>query len=1116
MAAKGFSTSNYISNTSGLPTVAPLTMFCWFKPATFNGGTSTPPSQTLMYLADPADNNDFYALDVLFTRVARFKGRHNAANNGLANSAALSVDTWYAIAGSNNGASSHKVWLNGTATTVSGGAADTLTDLRLGVSNDAGTLASPILTGGGPLPRGVGAGVAVDGDGAGAFDAIAPAFPATVVNEDIAFFQIVGSDTGSGGGVTLNTPPGFTPLFNDAAANGSGELRQGIFWKQCDGTEGGSTVSISGSTSGAGLQTTKGLYARIWVFSDVALSSFSESGGSTTGTDTTAEISSITSSVDNCLGMFFLAVANDVTQAALTGNTATWSEAAAEFTSATGPDASIGLQTAPLATAGTFSGGAATVGAGPVVWLTRSFSMKPRNSGAQGKLAHCAVWNVELSADDHAELATGISPLMVRPDALVFYAPLLDNATLNEIVTANTLNGSLTFEDDDQVRYWPWDQRFGGASVTLFTVTVDFGGVMEFEAGLKRDIGAPEDAGVGLFSSPTSPLELATLLRADVVYREESAAVSRGDIGGPADAGAGLRGDQASPLQIITTLKVDQGGLFNSLANLSADIGDAIDYGAGLRADISTPLDYAVGLRADLVGPLTWSANLAGSVSSSEDSGAGARSDLAAPLDLAAGLSADVSSPVTSSANLSAEAAARDESGAGLALSVVAPIEFAARIAADFVGPGNWNANASADSASPIDFGGALRADIVGPLEYGVALRSDLVSPIDIEARLRGDLVGPEDPLANLMSSPLAPVDWVGNVAAQTGGLINWTGSQQADNGAPAETGAGGRADTAAPLEQASGVRGDLVAQDTSSANLTANTGNALEAGAITRADAAAPVDYGQGVRSDGSDPLEISAGVKHDDSDPVEWSGAVTSTLNADVASPLEFAAGVRSDRAGPDDQGGGVAGIGLAQTAWSSNLSIDTSTPIDEAAGLRSDIGSFEDSGQGLRAELGAPVTFNASLAVDQLIRLDWLGAVVASAGGPIESASGVKSDAGSPADAAAGARSDVAAPSDFGARLRSDVTPPIEWLQTTVTVMSDARSPLDFGASVAGGGSSPIDWASGIDVTIIVSLEFEGNVVSTAHYKGVRYPTVQGVRYPTTTGVAYPVRRGVPYIE
>lgn len=44
-----------------------------------------------------------------------------------------------------------------------------------------------------------------------------------------------------------------------------------------------------------------------------------------------------------------------------------------------------------------------------------------------GSLAECGIWNIILSANDIAALGAGMSPLLVRPDALVGYWPLWGN-----------------------------------------------------------------------------------------------------------------------------------------------------------------------------------------------------------------------------------------------------------------------------------------------------------------------------------------------------------------------------------------------------------------------------------------------------------------------------------------------------------------------------------------------------------------------------------------------------------------------------------------------------------------------------------------------------------------
>lgn len=44
-----------------------------------------------------------------------------------------------------------------------------------------------------------------------------------------------------------------------------------------------------------------------------------------------------------------------------------------------------------------------------------------RSSWFPGRLMHCGIWLVALTADDIASLAKGFSPLRIRPDKLIFY-----------------------------------------------------------------------------------------------------------------------------------------------------------------------------------------------------------------------------------------------------------------------------------------------------------------------------------------------------------------------------------------------------------------------------------------------------------------------------------------------------------------------------------------------------------------------------------------------------------------------------------------------------------------------------------------------------------------------
>jgi len=49
------------------------------------------------------------------------------------------------------------------------------------------------------------------------------------------------------------------------------------------------------------------------------------------------------------------------------------------------------------------------------------------NQFMSGDIAETAIYNIELTAADIASLASGVSPLLVRPESLVFYSPLIRN-----------------------------------------------------------------------------------------------------------------------------------------------------------------------------------------------------------------------------------------------------------------------------------------------------------------------------------------------------------------------------------------------------------------------------------------------------------------------------------------------------------------------------------------------------------------------------------------------------------------------------------------------------------------------------------------------------------------
>lgn len=95
----------------------------------------------------------------------------------------------------------------------------------------------------------------------------------------------------------------------------------------------------------------------------------------------------------------------------------------------------------------------------------------------QGSLAEVAIWNVALSAEDIAALVT-VSPLRIRPDALVCYIPLLDSGTLDLVAPAATVTGTLTKDSDHPSVIYPrrkalWVPKTAGGGAADLSASAD-------------------------------------------------------------------------------------------------------------------------------------------------------------------------------------------------------------------------------------------------------------------------------------------------------------------------------------------------------------------------------------------------------------------------------------------------------------------------------------------------------------------------------------------------------------------------------------------------------------------------------------------------------------------
>jgi hypothetical protein len=79
------------------------------------------------------------------------------------------------------------------------------------------------------------------------------------------------------------------------------------------------------------------------------------------------------------------------------------------------------------------------------------------NVGIAGNIAHPAIWNVALTDAEVAMLASGLSPLRVRPQSLIFYLPTLGRDSPEiDIIGAQTLTvHGATASSNEPPFIWP-------------------------------------------------------------------------------------------------------------------------------------------------------------------------------------------------------------------------------------------------------------------------------------------------------------------------------------------------------------------------------------------------------------------------------------------------------------------------------------------------------------------------------------------------------------------------------------------------------------------------------------------------------------------------------------
>ena len=151
-----------------------------------------------------------------------------------------------------------------------------------------------------------------------------------------------------------------------------------------------------------------------------------------TATSTAAAIEMRTTSTNTVVAREFAGAGDDaVLGGLLSANT--WYVYGAQYISGVDRRVFLGSSTA-TATGSVNATTANTLGIGAV------FFNNAASNFMAGDVAEVAIWTAQLTTDEMESLNKGFKPTRVRPQSLVFYAPLIRDA--NDIRNANTLNNN--------------------------------------------------------------------------------------------------------------------------------------------------------------------------------------------------------------------------------------------------------------------------------------------------------------------------------------------------------------------------------------------------------------------------------------------------------------------------------------------------------------------------------------------------------------------------------------------------------------------------------------------------------------------------------------------------
>ncbi len=202
-----------------------------------------------------------------------------------------------------------------------------------------------------------------------------------------------------------------------------------------------------------------------------------------------------------------------------------------------------------------------------------------------GNIAEAAIWNVALSATDMAALAAGVCPLLIRPDALVFYSPLQGHGSPEPDFRGRlslTLNATPVYAVHPRIYYadGPLIRTVSSAGGTTYNVTVtetgaaadtDLAAAVFASSAAETGAAADTDSAAALYVSSTA--EVATgsdTNSSSCIFRP-----SCSEAGGAVDTVTCAAVFGASIAEVLTAVDtVSNGSVYNLTVG---EVGAAVD-----------------------------------------------------------------------------------------------------------------------------------------------------------------------------------------------------------------------------------------------------------------------------------------------------------------------------------------------------------------------------------------------------------------------------------------------------------------------------------------------------------------------------------------------------------